>query len=192
MSQIFGNFVEISSTDNQEFLALGFSPGSIPLQHRWRNNGLSANFMADYVTTFFPKSEDDLTTQHRQAEIQSAVSFIANELLENAMKFSDNRCVYPIQIKINLSQEWLSFLVINSIDPRTISSFQDYIQTLLNSDPQEMYINQIEQNLEDGQSSRLGYLTMINDYQAHLGWKFETVKLDSEMFIVSTVVQLAI
>lgn len=192
MSQIFGNFVEISSTDNQEFLALGFSPGSIPLQHRWRNNGLSANFMADYVTTFFPKSEDDPKTQHRQAEIQSAVSFIANELLENAMKFSDNRCVYPIQIKINLSQEWLSFLVINSIDPRTISSFQDYIQTLLNSDPQEMYINQIEQNLEDGKSSRLGYLTMINDYQAHLGWKFETVKMDSEMFIVSTVVQLAI
>ena len=192
MSQIFGNFVEISSTDNQEFLALGFSPGSIPLQHRWRNNGLSANFMADYVTTFFPKSEDDPTTQHRQAEIQSAVSFIANELLENAMKFSDHHCVYPIQIKINLSREWLSFLVINSIDPRTIPSFQDYIQTLLNSDPQEMYINQIEQNLENGQSSRLGYLTMINDYQAHLGWKFETVKLDSEMFIVSTVVQLAI
>ncbi|EAW36065.1 hypothetical protein [Lyngbya sp. PCC 8106] len=192
MSQIFGNFVEISSTDNQEFLAIGFSPSSIPLQLRWRNNGLSANFMADYVTTFFPKSEDDPTTQHRQAEIQSAVSFISNELLENAMKFSDNRCVYPIQIKINLSREWLSFLVINSIDPSTISSFQDYIQTLLNSDPQEMYINQIEQNLENGQSSRLGYLTMINDYQAHLGWKFETVKMDSEMFIVSTVVQLAI
>jgi hypothetical protein len=33
---------------------------------------------------------------------------------------------------------------------------------------------------------------MINDYQAHLGWKFETVKMDSEVFIVTTVVQLAI
>lgn len=192
MSQIFGKFVDISSNDNQEFLAIGFSPGSVPLQQRWRNNGLSANFMADYVTTFFPKSEDDPGTQHRQAEIKSAVSFIANELLENAMKFSDNRCYYPIQIKINLNSEWLFFSVMNSIDPDTIQSFQDYIQTLLNGDPQEMYINQIEQNLEDGTSSRLGYLTMINDYQAHLGWKFETVTMDSEVFIVTTVVQLAI
>ncbi|WP_413163513.1 slr1658 superfamily regulator [Capilliphycus salinus ALCB114379] len=192
MSQIFGDFVEISSSENQEFLAIGFSPGSIPLQQRWRNNGLSANFMADYVTTFFPKSEEDFSTQHRQAEIQSAVSFIANELLENAMKFSDNSCSYPIQIKINLSSEWLSFWVVNSIAPEKIESFQDYIQTLLNSDPQEMYINQIEENLEDGNSSRLGYLTMINDYQANLGWKFETVKMDSEIYIVTTVVKLAI
>ncbi|MEB3280242.1 MAG: ATP-binding protein [Lyngbya sp.] len=192
MTQIFGNFVEISDPENQEFLAIGFSPGSIPLQQRWRNNGLSANFMADYVTTFFPKSEDDPDTQHRQAEIQSAVSFIANELLENAMKFSNNRCHYPIQIKINLNSERLIFSVINSIDPEKIPSFQEYIQTLLNSDPQEMYINQIEQNLEDGKSSRLGYLTMINDYQADLGWKFETVKMDSEVFIITTVVQLAL
>ncbi len=192
MSKIFGNFVEIPANDNQEFLALGFSPGSIPLQQRWRNNGLSANFMADYVTTFFPKSAEDPSTQYRQAEIKSAVSFIANELLENAMKFSDSRCFYPIRIKINLDSERLVFVVINSISPEALPSFQDYIQTLLNSDPQELYISQIEQNLEDGKSSRLGYLTMMNDYQAHLGWKFETVKTDSEIFIVTTVVQLSI
>ena len=120
------------------------------------------------------------------------MSFIANELLENAMKFSDNRFNYPIQIKINLSSERLIFVVVNSIVPETVEPFQDYIKTLLDSDPQEMYISQIEQNLENGNSSRLGYLTMINDYQAHLGWKFEAVQTDSEIFTVTTVVQLAI
>ncbi len=192
ITQIFGDFIETSTNNSPEFLAIGFSPGSIPLQQRWRNNGLSANFMADYVTTFFPKSEDDPNTSCRQAEIKDAVSFIANELLENAMKFSDASTNYPIKIKLKLSQEKLFFVVTNSIEKQRIESFKKHIQDLLNSDPQEMYINQIEQNIENETSSRLGYLTMMNDYCATLGWKFETVQTNPEVIVVTTVVQLAI
>ncbi len=192
MTQIFGDFIEISANDSTEFLVIGFSPGSIPLQQRWRNNGLSANFMADYVTTFFPKSEEDPQTSSRQAEIKDAVSFIANELLENAMKFSNSHINYPIQIKLKLTQEKLLFFVTNSIENQNIEFFKNYIQDLLNSDPQEMYIHQIEQNIENETSSRLGYLTMMNDYFATLGWKFETVQTNPDVIAVTTVVQITI
>ena len=37
-----------------EYLTLVFSPVSVPLRSRWRNNGLSADFLGDYVTTFLP------------------------------------------------------------------------------------------------------------------------------------------
>jgi hypothetical protein len=37
-----------------EYLTLAFSPTSAPLRSRWRNNGLSADFLGDYVTTFLP------------------------------------------------------------------------------------------------------------------------------------------
>lgn len=40
---------------SQEFLLINFSSSSIPLNQRSRNNGLSADFIADYLTTFFLK-----------------------------------------------------------------------------------------------------------------------------------------
>ena len=76
---------------SQKFLLISFFPSSIPPKQRSRNNGLSADFIADYLTTFFPKDEDITNTNKKQAEIKSAVSYIANELLENAMKFN-GRC----------------------------------------------------------------------------------------------------
>ena len=85
MIQTFGHFIE-RQDDQSEYLKIGFSPTSIPIQQRWRNNGLSADFLADYLSTFFPG--DDRAAAERQAELKGAVSYVANELLENAMKFS--------------------------------------------------------------------------------------------------------
>nr|WP_317269215.1 DUF6272 family protein [Arthrospira sp. PLM2.Bin9] len=191
MKKIFGEFFEAPSTSN-EFLVIGFSPTSVPLKQRWRNNGLSANFMADYVTTFFPKTEEEQDSVSRQMEVKSAVSFVANELLENAMKFSDESSTYPIKIQLFLQHDNLSFFVANTINKDAVSSFQDYIQELLSSDPQEMYIHQVEKNVENDTESGLGYLTMVNDYMAKLGWKFETLEQDPSQTIVTTMVQLTI
>ena len=85
MIRTFGHF--IARKDGQgEHLKIVFSPTSLPIQQRWRNNGLSADFLADYLTTFFPG--DDRAVAECHAELKSAVSYVANELLENAMKFS--------------------------------------------------------------------------------------------------------
>ena len=45
------------------------------------------------------------------------------------------------------------------------------------------------ENPDDG-SSKLGFLTMIVDYSAQLGWKFE--QLESEIVLVTTMVQLVV
>ena len=191
MCEIFGHYLEISEI-SQEFLIIGFSPSSVSLQQRWRNNGLSANFIADYVTTFFPQTDTDSSDVDQLAEIKDAVGFIANELLENAMKFSDPQSSYPINIQVNLSPEKLLFGVENSVRESAIEPFKDYIQNLLSFDPEELYIHQIEQNVDNEVSSRLGYLMMINDYSAQVGWKFKTVKSDVPVTTVTTVVSLNI
>src|SRR5215203_4979856 len=85
MTRIFGAFVEMSG-NKCEYLKLHFSATATPLRQRWRNNGLWADFLADYLCTFF-LGEDRLSAD-KQAEIKDAVSYIANELLENTMKFS--------------------------------------------------------------------------------------------------------
>jgi len=192
MIQTFGNFIE--PTPSQEYLIIGFSPSSIPLKQRWRNNGLSADFLADYLTTFYPGNQDDSSALTRQAEIKSAVSYIANELLENAMKFNDENSHYPIDIKLQLEKDGLIFSVANSISPPSVDKFQTYIQKLLACDPSEMYIDQLEKNAADDNcsGSGLGLLTMLNDYSAKMGWKFEIVQKDPEVIAVTTMVQLTV
>lgn len=150
--------------------------------------------MADYLATFFPGNEDDSSTIERQAEIKSAVSYIANELLENAMKFNNETSEYPINIKLQLESEGVLFSVVNSISRQGVDKFQAYIQQLLASEPSELYIQQLEKNAveESCTDSGLGLLTMLTDYSAKIGWKFQTVHKDPEVIAVTTMVQLTI
>ncbi len=194
MVQIFGKFNDTKS-NSQEYLILGFSPTSIPLQQRWRNNGLSADFLADYLTTFFPVSDTEPSTFKRRKEIRGAISYIANELLENAMKFNDTNSQYPIGIQFRLYSDQLILYTTNSVQHENVERFQSFLQELLQTEPQELYIRQIERAQENDnvEASGLGLLTMIDDYQVKIGWKFETVQQDSEeVILVTTMVQLDI
>jgi len=174
MVKIFGDFND-TEIKSREFLKLRFSPSSIPLQQRWRNNGLSADFLADYLTTFLPSDENNSNTIKRETELKDAVSYIANELLENAMKFNDDSSAYPISIQFQLYHDHLRLCISNSIPAEKIVGFQSFLTELHSINPQDFYIRQIERANEDGNiSSGLGLLTMIDDYGAKLGWKFET------------------
>lgn len=155
---------------------------------------MSADFLADYLATFFPRNEDEPSTIERQAEIKSAVSYIANELLENAMKFNDETSEYPIDIKLELESDGVIFSVANSIPPQAVGKFQAYIQQLLASEPSDLYIQQLEKNAADESStgSGLGLLTMLTDYTAKIGWKFQTVHKDPEVISLTTMVQLTV
>ena len=101
-AQVFGNFVERPQQD--EHLTVGFSPSAIPIKKRWRNNGLSADYIANYLATFFPATADEPDSIYKLAEMKSAVSFITNELLENSMKYSDKTALYPITLHTQLEK----------------------------------------------------------------------------------------
>ena len=192
MSKTFGNFMEMGNT--QEYLIISFSSSTLSIQDRWRNNSLSADFLASYWGTFFPLHPEE--SKHHRAEVQDTVSYIANELLENAIKFSYEPAKIPIRIGIYLSRTLLRFYVTNSMNPEKVGGFQNYLQELLSEDPGELYIRQLERNASEEASteSRLGFLTLLNDYDAKLAWNFETIPNDAglECQIVTTMVELAI
>ncbi len=201
MDEIWGDFPE-SLPSNEECLLLGFSPSLIPLKQRWRNNGLSADFLADYLKAFFVTDKDDIEFMaqpppeaiSQPAEIHSAISYIANELLENAMKFNDSTSSHPISIQLQLYPDKLIFLVTNSIKPDAVEKFKTFIQELLSSDSSEMLLRRLEKNAQEDhlESSGIGILCIINDYPAKIGWKFTKVEENSEIIIVTTMVQLMI
>lgn len=190
--QTMGDFPQ-SLPPSQEYLILSFSPGSISLQQRWRNNGLSADFIADYLSTFFLNDENRPETQ-KQREIKSAVSYIANELLENGMKYCVKDSTVPISIQIHLTPSTIILQLTNSISIEQTQHFQAQIDRLLAGNPSEMYLAQLEQNAleENHLRSNLGLLTMLNDYDAKIGWHFERSPEQIELITVTTMVQLLI
>jgi hypothetical protein len=191
MTQIFGKFIE-RQEEYGEYLKIGFSPTSMPIQQRWRNNGLSADFLADYLYMFFPR--EDGTSSERQAEMKGVVSYIANELLENAMKFSYAPSQYAITLAMYLEADAISIYVTNSVDPKSLVAFQQCIQRLLTEDPNDLYMEQLMGNVEaeNGGVSALGILTMLNDYGATVAWKFAPVVPDADVMTVTTMVRVPV
>lgn len=189
MSDIIGPFAPPSQDQQVECLSLRFSPSSLPLKQRWRNNGLSADFLADYVTTFFPRVGDDPSLEARQREVQGAVSYVANELLENAMKYSAEALAFHIAINLQLDADRITFWETNTVTADQAVRFRSFIDRLVTSDPNDLYLEQLEKS-SDGGPTGVGFLTMINDYGARLAWRFEPA--GPEAIRVTTQVVLAI
>ncbi|MFM7425854.1 MAG: slr1658 superfamily regulator [Elainella sp.] len=191
-SSIWGDYRELA--ESQEYLTIAFSPGSTSLQQRWRKNALSANFIADYFATFCPDSaskEDAAPTSIScTTKWQDQVNFIANELLENAMKFCDRSANLPISLTLRLLPNSLVFEVSNALNPHAVAQLQAFIRELLSEDPSKLLLRQLERNAADPHStgSRLGFLTLMSDYQAKIGWKFEPHT--SDISIVTIMVYL--
>jgi hypothetical protein len=189
MVEILGAYEEVDMTGEE--LVMGFSPSSIPIRQRWRNNGLSADFLADYLSTFFPT--DDPEAEQRREDIKGGVSYIANELLENAMKFNDNSRHCRVSIRLQLHPDRIVFHTSNGVTLANAKKFHRFVEELMQGDPQEIYLSRLEENAinEHSSASGLGLLTMVNDYSAQLGWKFESYSNDPEYVLVTTMVRLA-
>jgi hypothetical protein len=189
LEQTFGDFIE--QQESEEYLLVRFSPTSLPLQQRWRNSGLSADFLAEYWSTFFPAH--DVPSQNRQREVKGAINYIANELLENVMKFNYNSVDYAVDLGLYLYQDEFRFYASNAVDPKNVDVFQQRIQELLTGNPQELYLEQVERNVaEERTGSGLGLLTMMNDYEARLAWKFKAIALEPAFIVVTTMVKLVV
>jgi len=193
MQQIFGDFIE-EKQDDTEYLVLGFSPGSLPLKERWRANGLSADFIADYLQIFFIGQQEN-NNNNLKAPIpvpsKNAVKYIANELLENAMKFSDETSHDVTRFAFHLYSNKLTFYVTNSIKPEKVETFQAFIKELMHKYPHDLYFRRMESNANDeNTNSGLGLLSMICDYSAKISWKFEMLQTEKHIVTVTTMVSL--
>jgi hypothetical protein len=189
MAQTFGDFVELQEGDG-EYLKIGFHPSSIPLQQRWRNNGLSADFLADYLSTFFPG--EDLASAERQSQIKDAVGYIANELLENCMKYSHASKQHVVSIEMFLEPEAITLYTSNGIAAGRIAAFQAFIQRLLSEDVDALYTEQLERSAADDDTcaSGMGFLTMLSDYGVKIAWRFVAPDRPGEAVGLTTMVRM--
>lgn len=196
MNQILGEFIN-EFPPGHDLIELTFTPTSKRIKERWLNQRLSAHFLADYFTNFLPTSKGNPDHEQRIREAKGAASFIANELLENAIKYNYE----PGQCQIKLGVHFLEkpeiravIFSINCIDLVSAARFKVFIEELLATDPEEIYIRQVERSAEadNADMSGLGFVTMLYDYDAQLGWKFSPSPTNSEVVTVTSMVQLRV
>ena len=188
--QIFGDFLEeIPISD--DYITLNFSPDSSPRKRPWEQNGISADFLGDYFSAFFPGDPVCGSKINRKDTIKGVVSYIANELLENAVKFSDWSAKLPISITLYLYEEELIFYVSNYANQVIVDKYKSFIEAMLASDIDQLYTRQLEKSGAGGESN-MGLLTMINDYSARLGWKFNHLQKHPDLFRVTVIARLNI
>jgi hypothetical protein len=177
MTSFFGSYV-VDLPPCKEHLQIRFLPNALVNGHKWQHNGSSANFVAEYFATFFPYNSNILRDGDEidiRDEVRGAVSYIANELLENAVKFNNAEPGNPIVLKLMLYSDRILFIATNYVDPKRASKLETFIDEIATADPDQLYIDKLEHSAINGDDSEsgLGILTIINDYQARIGWRLE-------------------
>lgn len=178
----YGDFTEPNDDPGLEGLTIVFSPTSSSLKARWKNNSLSADFMGDYFSTFCPVEQSELPS--RRDEVKSAVSYIANELLENAMKFTDVDSI-PIVIQLTMRPGELLFCAKNGASETSASRYQASVQALITAD---LWAEYEKRAAATGKGSGMGLLSMLIDYSARIGWHF--ANHDGQRYMITTTVRI--
>ncbi len=189
-SEQFGRFTA-TLANSQEYLTIHFSPSASARQERWRNYGLSADFLGDYFANFFPGGQLPDSPMSQRKAIKSAVSFVANELLENAIKYSDDSVEEPIVLSIYLYRDQIIIRTVNYVAQTTATSFKAFIQRLLAAESADtLFAEQLELAALNSGQSGMGIATMVCDYGIELGWEFQPLAIAPETIRVDSLAHL--
>jgi hypothetical protein len=146
------------------------------LQH-WRRVSLSSDFLARYYSFYFPYREKAKGRISRETA-ENSISFVLNELIENTAKYS-NTSDTAVRVRVLLLERTILLEVSNAVTVALADEFRSSMREVLAGNTEELYISKLEANLQGARSdSGLGFLTLINDYQVQLGFKFEKTAED--------------
>jgi hypothetical protein len=178
--EIVGRYLEEGGEKAVSECSLGIL--SDDLFRNWRRVSLSSDFLARYYSYYFPYREKARGTLSRDSA-ENMISFVLNELMENTAKYSDAKDK-SVSVQVWLLERMLLFSVSNFITGKLYGPFSALAKEILTGNTEELYLKRLERNTEEGGGgSGLGYLTLINDYGATLGFKFE--KAGDDLFRVT-------
>ncbi len=128
----------------------------------WSRCGLTADFAASFLAFRFPDSR----------KAANSLSVILNEIVENAVKFSNTT---NGQIAINLinMDDRIIYEVENRVDDSRHAIFLEKAADLLDDgDIEEKYFTALQAKSGNPEGSGLGLLTILHDYKTSLGVRF--------------------
>jgi len=136
-----------------------------PSQMTWQHCSLTAEFLGEFFASQAHLRRLD------ENEARYNIAYLANELLENVVKF---RAPGEVILETGIDGSIFRLILSNWIAAETSSRFEAKLSEILARDPGDLLIERIEANAAEplGSGSGLGLLTLMNDYGARLGWTF--------------------
>lgn len=173
-------------TDAGPRVTLTFYPGAFPVQ--WSQCSAAADFFAEY---FAAVADSGLADEAERREFVGSAGYVLNELIENAIKFCAGGTVV---IDAGVEAGEFVVLVSNEIAGDSVARLRDKFGALLRGDPQELLLQRVEENAagSDVNSSGLGFLTMLSDYKARLGWRFDPAPGNPDNALLKTTARLQV
>ncbi|HTJ57166.1 MAG TPA: ATP-binding protein [Devosiaceae bacterium] len=137
-----------------------------PLGLTWQHSSITAEYFGEFYGLHAAAGGFQYNL------VRHSVVYLVNELLENALKF---RAPGDIEIRTAFADGSFEIVVSNLISGATAERFRKLLAEIVARDPGELLIERIEANAADENSSGsgLGLLTLMNDYEARLGWRFD-------------------
>jgi hypothetical protein len=89
---------------------------------------------------------------------------------------------------VELAKDHITVSASNGAGARQAQHYKAFVEHLLKGDPDDLMLRQQEESAKSTEStaSCLGLLTMINDYGAQLGWRFDVHPVQWEIMAVTT------
>jgi len=164
MKALFGQKMELNGA-LQHVTKIQFCAEQLAL--KWAHCSICADFLSQWYSNV-------LSANGFSGKLNDAghgISYLANELIENAVKF---RAGGDVDIQAGLAGRLFVLEIGNWIADTTSRTFQALLEEITQGDPGELLIQRIEANAagESG-GSGLGLLTLMNDYGAKISWHFE-------------------
>lgn len=145
-----------------------------PLDLTWQHASATCDFLSDMMAMRCERA------QLGYNDARHSIAYLVNEMLENSIKF---KSAGDVGIYCSLDRNRFEISISNAITFAAAEKFQKNLVDIVDRDPGELLIERIEMNAADENSSAsgLGILTLMNDYGAKLGWKFDTIPQGSHI-----------
>lgn len=163
-----GKYLDINL--DKKALKLSFSLPTLEVINFWSRCGLIANFGSSYL----------VVAHSSEKNIANSLSFIMNELLENAVKYAVPRDSI-LELSLLQKDGYIVIDIGNPIHSDRVESLIEMAQNLIDPDyVNAKYIDILTMNVKKGEKSGIGLLTIVNFYQASLSFRIGTPPGDNQ------------
>ncbi len=154
-----GNYLDICN--DKKALTLSFALPAMEVMSFWSRCGLIANFGSSYMAVACPS----------QKNIANSLSFILNELLENAVKYTRPK-ESILEFALLKQGDFITIDISNPVSDDQIPALLEMAKHLIDVDyVNDAYIDLLTMSGKTSDKSGIGLLTIINYYQASLSFR---------------------
>ena len=152
----------------------------IPVEHiqHWKKCSLIANFFGNYQAESY---------KNHKKQIVSIISTISNELLENAIKFSEKN-YSDISISIKKHQSSILIQVSNITNYSNMERLKEILTKIKNNNISAFQIEKILKNASyNSLNSEIGLINIAKDFSNKIGAKITPIK-STKLYLIDTYV----